>query len=150
MKQIALCICLVAVATTLYKMLVPEGSLSKQINFLITCFFLAGILQNITGSDMFEDLRGAMVTNGTYIDFSAQISAEQKEKIAAEVSGKVREALAAHDIFPEKIYVVVNISGLYSISINEIELVLAPDADSQKAYDIARGVVGNDIEIVIS
>jgi len=150
-KTILLNICLIAAATALFRMLVPENSFRKQIGFLISCFFITAVASMITNADLnFDGVSGVEFgREHEIIDFSEQTTSERKRAIAEELSGRVRELLEQNEIYPSKIYVIVNISGLYSISINEIKLVLPPDADFGLAATLVEKEVGREIKVTI-
>jgi len=132
-------------------MLVPENSFKKQIGFLISCFFITAVISLVSGVninfDEFTDIEFG--TGGGFIDFSEQTTQARKRAIAEELSSRVREVLERDEIYPSKIYVIVNISGLYSISINEILLVLPPGADFARAAALTEQTVGRDIKVTI-
>jgi hypothetical protein len=150
MRTILLNICFIATATALFRMLIPENSFKKQIGFLISCFFITAVISLVRGVDInFDGFDGVEFgADSSFIDFSEQTTSARKRAIAEELSGRVREVLAASEIYPSKIYVIVNISGLYSISINEIRLVLPPDADFYLAASIVEEIVGKDIKVI--
>ena len=56
-----------------------------------------------------------------------------------------------NDIYPEQIHIGVNISGLYSISITQVKLVLGEsDRDkSDKAKMLLNEALSDDIEIIL-
>jgi hypothetical protein len=149
MREILLNISMIAVATALFKMLVPENSFKKQIGFLIACFFITATVSLITGTELdLGDFPG--VESGSesrFTDFSEQTTQQRKRAIAEELSGRVNETLALAGIYPSKIYVIVNISGLYSISINEIKLVLPPESDLTRASALVEKEVGEGIKV---
>ncbi|MCL2077095.1 MAG: stage III sporulation protein AF [Oscillospiraceae bacterium] len=158
MREILLNISLVAVATALFRLLVPENNFKKQISFLISCFFITAVISFITGGG-FGNLDAAGLANNfdnlkfndaeQFVDFTEQTVSQRKRAIAEELSGRVRELLAENDIYPSKIYVIVNISGLYSISINEIKLVLPPDGDFTRASALVEKEVGTGVKVTI-
>jgi len=146
MREILLNICLVAIACALFKMLVPENGFKKQIGFLVSCFFITAVISFVTGGSF--DFEGVSFDGGgNFTDFSEEVTTERKRAIAEELSGRVREMLAEQEIFPSKIYVIVNISGMYSISINEIKLVLPPSADFTRASALVEEEVGAGIKV---
>ncbi|MCL2693625.1 MAG: stage III sporulation protein AF [Oscillospiraceae bacterium] len=150
MREILLNICIVAVAAALFKMLVPDNSFKKQIGFLISCFFITSVVSFVTsGRHEFGGLSDiADVTiEGGFTDFTEQTLAQRKQAIAGELSSRVRQTLEENGIEPVKIYVIVNISGLYSISINEIKLVLPPDGDFARASALVEKEVGRNIKV---
>ncbi|MCL2108458.1 MAG: stage III sporulation protein AF [Oscillospiraceae bacterium] len=153
-KEIILNICLVAVATALFRMLVPENNFKKQIGFLISCFFITAVVAFITGAT--PDLANlpdefAVVFDGAerISDFTTQTTAQRKRAIGEEVAARVRGVLEENEIYPSEIRVVVNISGSYSISINEIRLVLPPGSDMLRASALVEGEVGDGIKVTI-
>jgi hypothetical protein len=154
MNQLILNICVITVAIALYKMLVPDGAFTKQIGFLVTCFFIAGIAGYFGGANGLihaDTLKQAFSDGASYVDFSAQLTENRKRAIADELSARVRETLESNNISCEKIYVIVNISGLYGISISEIELVLpvGEEENEQAAADLAQRTVGPTIAVSV-
>jgi hypothetical protein len=150
MNQLILNICIITVAVALYKMLVPDGAYAKQIGFLITCFFIAGIA-GFFGSGAFDvgSLKQAFSDGSSYVDFSKQLTETRKRAIADELSARVRETLESGGIECRKIYTIVNISGLYGISISEIELVLPAGEDEAAAKALAQRSVGSTIAVSV-
>ena len=153
MREILLNISLVAIASALFKMLIPENSFKKQIGFLVACFFVTSVMAQITGGD-FELGNLDLITfsgenESRFTDFSEQTTAYRKRIIADEMGARIREVLEQNGIEPSKIYVIVNISGLYSISINEIKLVLPYDADLVLASSLVEKEVGAGIKVTI-
>ncbi len=149
MRAALLNICLVAVGVGILKMLIPVNSFDKQINFLISCFFIASIIFSFSNEHIdFKSMAGE-INSKPYVDFTASLTNDRKNAIATELSERVREVLVNNQISPKKIYVIVNISGLHSISINEIKLVLSEYDDFQRASDIVTEEVGSDIKVSI-
>ena len=152
MREILLNISIVAVATALFRLLIPENSFKKQIGFLISCFFVTAVVSFITGGkwsvpEISDNLKFG--SGGQYVDFTEQSVALKKREIGDELSGRVREVLAGNDIYPSKIYVIVNISEFNSISINEIKLVLPPDGDFAEASALVEKEVGAGVKVTI-
>jgi len=128
MRQVLLNICFVAVALSLFKMLVPENSMKKQTDFLTACFFTASVLFMFTAGRVnladALDLNSEIIPKTTnFADYGLKYAEAQKKAIGAEIREKVGALLSADGIYPDEIYTVVNISGKYGISINEIRLV---------------------------
>ena len=124
MKQILLNICLTAIALCLFKMLIPENTIKKQADFLIACFFVASLLFFFTSGEIdFTDTVDFSRNETPYVDFTYEFNEAQKRAIGNEMKLRLSGILEKEGIFPEEIYTIVNISGMYSISINEIRLV---------------------------
>jgi phenylpyruvate tautomerase PptA (4-oxalocrotonate tautomerase family) len=150
MREILLNISLVAIAAALFRMLVPENSFKKQISFLVACFFIMSVVSLVSGVEInLSEIEGVEFAPETkFIDFSEQTTAQRKRAIGEELSERVRDILNENGFYPSKIYVIVNISGLYSISINEIRLVLPPDSDFVKASALVEKEVGKGISVI--
>ena len=161
MREILLNICMTAIALCLFKMLIPDNSMKKQADFLISCFFLASMLFFFTSGRM-DFAKGADFSQETipYINFDEEYAKAQRNAIGNEMRLKIMNVLADEGIYPEEIYVIVNISGKQSISINEIRLVFLKQTDSEEfeeseeeieilreAVRITRKEVGRDITV---
>ena len=128
MREVILNICLTALALCLFKMLVPETSMKKQTNFLVACFFLASLMFFFTtgrinpahGADFGSLLSLEAVE---FANFDAEYSEIVARATERELHTKLTRILAERDIHPQEIYINVNISDKYSISIKEIRLV---------------------------
>lgn len=150
MREVLLNICLTAVAVSLFKMLIPENTFKKQINFLISCFFIVSVIFFISGGNYdISALQETLRQENTYVDFSEEITKERRREISEKMTERVKEVLAEEEIYPKKIYIIVNISGIYSISINEIKLVLSDEDDFQKASELVEREVGKSIKVSI-
>ena len=155
MREIILNICIIAIATALFKMLVPDNSFKKQIGFLISCFFITAVISFITGANPgFAEIKGDFnVAFGSetakIADYSGMTLNAQKRAIGEEVSARVRDILQQNNIYPTEIYVIVNISDSLSISINEIKLVLPPDSDLILTSALVEKEAGDGIKVTI-
>ncbi|MCL1902923.1 MAG: hypothetical protein FWF94_00710 [Oscillospiraceae bacterium] len=125
MREILLNICMTSIALCLFKMLIPENSLKKQTDFLVACFFLSVLAFFFTsGRVNFAEEATFIIENIPYADFNEEYVNAQKRAVERETQASLLRVLNDGGIFPEEIYVIVNISDKYSISINEIRLVL--------------------------
>ena len=128
MKEILLNVCMTAIALCIFKMLIPENSMKKQTNFLISCFFLASLAFFFTSgkanfgvtADSFE----FSLEDSAYSDFSESYAESQKRAFERELRANLERVLKENQINVKEIHVSVNISDKFSISINEIRLVL--------------------------
>jgi hypothetical protein len=128
MREILLNICLTAIALCLFKMLLPENTLKKQADFLIACFFLASLTLFFTsGRVNFANGLEFSEENIPYIDFEEEYANAQKRAIEREMKARIQRVLAAESLLAEEIYVFVNISDKFSISITEVRLVFLGD-----------------------
>lgn len=141
-------VCIAAIAAALFKMLVPECKAAKQVSLLIAAVFMLTLLTSAAGAEI--DLGSFSVQETEYEDLSQGVNKSLQKRICGDFEEKVRGLLNAQGFFPEQIHVVVNISGLYSISITQVKLVFAPQdaAAAESACEYLAGELGGDIKIV--
>jgi len=152
MRQAILNICLVAIALSLFKTLIPETGMKKQTDFLVACFFAASVLFLFTkgGIDLVKNIDFS-AEQAAYADFGERYAETQKRAIGVQIKERIGGVLAARGIYPDEIYTVVNISNKYSISINEIRLVFRADPENEvmevmkEAVAVAQKEVGDSI-----
>lgn len=124
-------VCMAAIASALFRMLVPENRFAKQLSLLIAGIFVLAGVNAVRGADFsFGKTQYSYEDSADYIGFSGDINRELQKKICSEMSDKLYTLLNSNGIYPKEIHVIVNISGLYSISITQVKLVFA---QSQRA-----------------
>ncbi len=127
-------VCMAAIASALFRMLVPENRFAKQISLLIAGLFILAGVNAVKGADLsFDKTQYSYEDNAEYIGFSGDINRELQKKICSEMSDKLYTLMNSHGIYPEEIHVIVNISGLYSISITQVKLVFEESRRSEAA-----------------
>lgn len=137
-------VCMAAIASALFRMLVPENRFSKQISLLIAGLFLLAGVNAIKGADFsFDKTQYSYEDSADYIGFSGDINRELQKKVCSEMSDKLYSLLNANGIYPEEIHVIVNISGLYSISITQVKLVFSED--QRLAAEAAEKLVSQEL-----
>ena len=145
-------LCMAATASALFRMLVPENKLSKQLAALVGAVFILTGISAISGADFSLDANSLSLQTEA-LNYRALSSAneELERQICAEMSDKIYAFLSAHEISPSKINISVNISGLYSINITQVELVFksGEQAAAEAAAELLRGELPPEIEIGI-
>lgn len=131
MKEVLLSICAASVITAIYKAIAPVGKFGTQIRLLTVCFFILTAVNAVSGLNDAWDLSDITVPDGSYNDYSVQVTQTVASETASVLRRTISEALAEENIFPEKIYIDVNIPDEDRISINEIRLVF-----DRKEYDL--------------
>lgn len=127
-------VCMAAIASALFRMLVPENRFAKQISLLIAGLFVLAGVNAVKGADLsFDKTQYSYEDDAGYIGFSGDINRELQKKICSEMSDKLYTLMNSHGIYPEEIHVIVNISGLYSISITQVKLVFEESRRSEAA-----------------
>ena len=75
MKEMIVSVCLVSVATAIFKMLVPENSFKKQISFLIACFFAISLMSILTKGKFEVDFSSeAFNQQNDFLDISKRVN----------------------------------------------------------------------------
>ena len=146
-------VCMAAIASAVFRILVPEGKLTKQISLLISCVFLLAGVSAISGAELDMDALNA-VSDEVLIsdtDIARDVNRELQRRICGEMSDRIYGLLAESGICPEEIHVNVNISGLYSISITQVKLVF-DEGEAQtaaKAQRLVRAELPAEIEVAV-
>lgn len=143
-------ICVSAICTALFRMLVPENKYSKQISLLIAAVFLLTGITAVTGADIdLEAPRFDIQTDSGYSGMTADVNTNLQQKISRDMSDKLYKLLGEHEIYPREIHVIVNISGLYSINITQVKLVFSEGerAAAEAATELISRELPEDIKI---
>ncbi len=149
MTHLLLNISLVAILTALFRMLIPDNTLKKQISFFISCFFISAVFSFVTGSVETDDMSDLLTPQTSYVDFSRTYIDSVGENAAKNMSYKIKSLLGEYGIYPEQVYVIVNISDNMSISIVKTELVFAEESADMAdfAVELVKRNVGDDIQV---
>lgn len=143
-------ICMAALASALFRLLVPENRYAKQISLLIACVFILAAINAVTGAELELDSGSYELSGSTdYIGFSGDVNRSLQKKICTDMKEKITAILDENEIYPEQIHINVNISGLYSISITQVKLVFGKDgqSDADKALQLLSEELPEDIEL---
>lgn len=62
---------------------------------------------------------------------------------------KVRGLLAENGLFPEEVHIIVNISGLYGISISEVKVLFGGEEVLETAKSILQNALSGDIKVTV-
>lgn len=144
-------LCMAALAAALFRMLIPENKLSKQLAMLIGAVFVLTGISAISGADLsFDGDTLSIQTEALNYRVMSSANEELERQICAEMSDKIYVFLSAHEISPSKINISVNISGLYSIDITQVELVFSSgeQAAATAAAELLRGELPQEIQII--
>ena len=152
MKETLLEIALAAIATGIFKLLLPESTFKKQIAFLTACFFLLSCISFFRNNSWdFTDISDTFRQNGAYIDYSVEAYRLTQNEIAKSLAADIGDLLAEKEIPAEEIRVIVDISSAYSISIKQVRLAFSlKNADyAAIAEELVKKEVGDEIEVVV-
>ena len=144
-------LCMAALSCALFRMLVPENKFSKQISLLIAgVFLLTGItaLKHAEFNVNTEEYRAQFEEYG--VEISSGVNEKLRQQICGEMSDRIYALLNERGIFPQEIHVIVNISGMYSIDITQVELVFTDgeQAAANEAAELLAGELSPKIEII--
>lgn len=146
-------ICIAAIAAALFRLLIPEGKLSKQLSLLTAGVFLLVGITAFSGAGIELDISAFEEEADNKInDFSSEVNERLKQEICEKTEKQVRDLLEKNEIYPEQIHVIVNISGLYGIDITEIRIVPGGDYTDetvQKAERILKNELSENIKITV-
>lgn len=143
-------LCMAALGTALFRMLVPENKLSKQLAILIGAVFILTGISALGGADFELDTDALSIqTEELNARALTSVNDELEKQICAEMSDKIFAILEPREISPQEIRVGVNISGLYSINITQVELVFknGEQAAAKAAAELLRGELPPEITI---
>ena len=152
MKETILEIALVAIATGIFKLLLPESTFKKQIAFLTACFFFLSCISFFKSSSWdLSEISDALRQNGAYVDYSVEAYRMTQNEIASALAEDIGGLLAENKIPVQEIRVIVDISSSYSISIKQVRLAFSiKDADyAAFAEELVKKEVGDEIEVVV-
>ncbi len=149
MNDILLNISAAAIITAVFKMLVPDERHGKQINLLISCFFIVSVINIFKSNSDLIKLNDLFQIDTSYADYSVIVEKQTADETANALRARLYAELEKENISPEKIYIDINISESGSISISKIRLVF-PDISTQeaeRAVDITGECVGYEITV---
>lgn len=143
-----------AIATALFRLLVPENKFSKQLSLLIACVFLLTGITAVSGAEFNLEDSVEIGENADFIRFSNQADGQLKQEICQNMEEKIRALLSENGLFPEEVHIIVNISGLYGINISEVKVLFSEEEQLGEAgLEAARAVLENalsgDIKVTV-
>lgn len=142
-------VCLAAICMAVFRLLIPENKFQKQISLLIACVFLLTSISAFGGIEInLDEDAFELGVNADYVTFSEKVNENIREKICADMEDKVRDLLNGHEIYPDEIHIIVNISGLYSIDITQVKLVFP--AEDRAAADAAAEILSRELPAEIT
>lgn len=143
-------VCMAAIASAIFRLLVPGKKYSRQIALLIAGLFVLAGVNAVKSADLsFDKAQYSYEADADYIGFSGDVNRELQKKICTEMSDKLYALLNSAGIYPREIHVIVNISGLYSISITQVELVFSEGQRSaaEAAEELLAGELSPEITV---
>lgn len=147
--QFLLTVCMAATAMALLRMLVPEKKFTKQMSLLIAATFVLAAVSSLSDAEFDLDASAYQYEGSAgYVSFSGEVNKSLQERVCRAMSDKLYGLMNSNGLYPEEIHVIVNISGLYSISITQVKLVF-PKGESgaaEAAAELLSGQLPEDIK----
>ncbi len=147
-------VCAAAIVMAIFRVIVPENKFKKQISFLIAGVFLLTGISAVSGMEFdFSPENDALLESEKYVQFSGDVNESLRKKICGDMSDKICKLLNEREIYPKEVHIIVNISGLYSISIRQVKLVFDAGegaAATAAAELLSRELTGIEIVTVLS
>ncbi len=84
------------------------------------------------------------------MDFSVEAYRMTEKEIADALSKNLKKLLSDNKIFCDEIFVIIDISSSYSISIKQVRLAFSADnaGNTAKAEELVKKEVGDEIEVI--
>lgn len=137
-------LCIAALASALFRMLVPDNKFSKQVSALIAGVFLLTGITAASGAELDLDTEKYSLRAEEYNnEVVSGVNKSLREKICSEMSEKIYALLNERGICPKEIHIAVNISGAYSIDITQVELVF--ESGEQAAAEAAAELLRHEL-----
>lgn len=139
-----------AIITAIFKMLVPDDRMGKQVRLLISCFFIVTVINLFSDFTGFESIKEILSLDKSYNDYSVIYEKQTADETANLLRKRIYNELEKENIHPEKIYIDINISENKSISISEIRLVFKDknSKEAERAVEITEKLTQNEIKAV--
>ncbi len=146
-------VCIAAIIIAIFRIIIPENKFKKQIAFLVAGVFLVTGISAAAGAEFdFSAENTELLEGESFVRFSGEVNEDLLKKICDEMSEKIYEILKKHEIYPKEVHIIVNISGLYSISIRQVKLVFGAEeraAAEAAAELLSRELTGIEITTVL-
>lgn len=137
-------VCVAAIVVAVFRVIVPENKFKKQISFLVAGVFLLTGISAVAGAEFdFSEENTALFESEKFVQFSGNVNENLRKQICDEMSEKIYSLLNNHEIYPKEVHIIVNISGLYSISIRQVKLVFG--AGEQAAAEAAAELLSREL-----
>lgn len=121
-RLIGMTICITAVCSAIFSMLVPNSKLADVVKFAISIFFILGVISPFVGKSLSFDFSGdiKMQSEKTVTSINNSVNKNLKGAIENRISAECERVLKAKGYAVKKVAVTVNITEKDGISINRI------------------------------
>lgn len=151
-RAIGMSVCITAVVTGIFSMLVPDARLEKVLKFAISLFFLTGLVTPFAsgGLEFHVDLE-ELTAPAARQELNDAVGAQFLPLAEQQLAAGVENVLAAKGIPVKKVTVSIHIDGTERVSINRIEILLPKGAEEQagSAAAVTRQETGIDPDVFV-
>ncbi|NMB29898.1 MAG: hypothetical protein GX988_00435 [Clostridiales bacterium] len=150
-KELITTLCLAGIGLAIYKMMIPSGTYEKQIRVLVSLVFILGIISPFARGEISFPVSatGELVESVEYARIEEQANSYLKSHFTMNLETSLVKSLEEKGIEVDKILVNVDISKEYSISINEVRVLISNKADTGAVKAAIKKEVGEDTEIQV-
>ena len=133
-RMLGMTICVTAVVTALFSMLVPNSNNERVLKFAVSLFFLTGLVSPFAagGLDFHIDL-GELEPPAAQAELSGAVGEQFCSLAERNVAAAVEKVLLAEGLPPKKVAAQINIGADGSISITRMEVLLPAELSGETA-----------------
>lgn len=150
--MIGVSVCVTAVVTAIFSMLLPDSRFDRVLKFAVSLFFLTGLISPfVTGQLEFRVEPEALELPDTQQNLSGQVEQQFAALAARQLEAGIDFQLRTQGIEAEKVTVSIHIASGESVSISRIQIQLGPGDSGREAkvQEIVRSQTGQEAEITI-
>ena len=150
-KELVTTLCLAGIGLAIYKMMVPSGTYEKQIRVLVSLVFILGVISPFARGEISIPVsaNNELIESIEYARIEEQANSYLKSHFTTNLESALIKVLEEKGIDVDKISVNVDISEEYSISINEVRVLISNNADTGAVKAAIIKEVGEDTEIQV-
>lgn len=150
-KELVTTLCLAGIGLAIYKMMVPSGTYEKQIRVLVSLVFILGVISPFARGEISIPVsaNNELIESIEYARIEEQANSYLKSHFTTNLESALIKVLEEKGIAVDKISVNVDISEEYSISINEVRVLISNNADTGAVKAAIIKEVGEDTEIQV-
>ncbi len=150
-KELVTTLCLAGIGLAIYKMMVPSGTYEKQIRVLVSLVFILGVISPFARGEISIPVsaNNELIESIEYARIEEQANSYLKSHFTTNLESALIKVLEEKGVAVDKISVNVDISEEYSISINEVRVLISNNADTGAVKAAIIKEVGEDTEIQV-
>lgn len=150
-KELITTLCLAGIGLAIYKMMVPSGTYEKQIRVLVSLVFVLGVISPFAKGDISLPVsaNSDLSENIEYLRIEEQANTYLELHFTTNLETALLKVLEEKDVAVNKISVNVDISKDYSISINEVRVLISNNDESAVVKAIIQKEVGEDTDVLV-